>query len=116
MTAIRLAVLICVTSLLNGCILFMFADRSGPLRESWEAFYKNKKKDVPAEIVKQDMLGCGFDNTHNNIGMLLNNQENYVKAQLCMENKGYKVTSLPKGVCHRYPDSSACQARQKNPK
>lgn len=76
-------------------------------------FIKTKKKDVPAEIVKQDMLGCGFDNTFNNIDMYFNDRKNYVKAQLCMENKGCKDTLLPKGVCHRYPDGSPYQARQK---
>ncbi|MFB2539213.1 hypothetical protein, partial [Acinetobacter sp. c3-l95] len=33
----------------------------------------------------------------------------YVKSQLCMERKGYKDNSLPRGVCYRYADSQACK-------
>ncbi len=115
MTAIRLAVLICVTSLLNGCILLMLADRSAPLK-SWEHYYKKRKHDTPFEVVQVDMLHCGFDNPRNTSELFNKDLDQHITAEICMENKGYHKIVLPKGVCHRYPDSSPCQARQKNPK
>lgn len=85
-----------------------------PLQYSYEGYYKNKKSDTPSDMVKADMLDCGFENVFNNISMALNDEDSYVKSRLCMEHKGYRDNSLPRGVCHRYPDSSPCQAQQSN--
>lgn len=114
MTAIKLAVLICVTSLLNGCILFMLADRSPPPMDGWESFRMPKIKNISSEMIKQDMLACGFDSTSSTY--IASNDKfdtQYINAVLCMESKGYQRSSLPKGVCYRYADKPACQAHQK---
>ncbi|MFB2538290.1 hypothetical protein [Acinetobacter sp. c3-l95] len=45
-----------------------------PLQYSYEGYYKHKISDVSSEIVKADMLNCGFESVFNNINMLVNNK------------------------------------------
>ncbi|OOS25323.1 hypothetical protein B0681_04685 [Moraxella porci DSM 25326] len=97
--------------LLSGCTAsyYDYPDEYKMFRLKGQFFNTNKGY----EKVKENMFACGFKNTSNNLGM---SDNEWILANICMEQKGYIRETLPKGVCHRYPDSSACQARQKNPK
>lgn len=106
MTAIRLAVLICVTSLLNGCILFMFADRSGPPPQGYKVFQGYHVRDD--EIIKQDMRDCGFPNVINESEYYNTNLNAYVQSNICMEKKGYTKRGR-REICKAYPETEACQ-------
>lgn len=110
MIKIKLIILICVTSLLNGCILLMLADRSAPL-DAWEVYYKKRKNDTPFDQVKNDMIVCNFTSIYNNSSM---DDEGYVKASLCMEKKGYRDVSIrgKGGICSvpYYGKTNACKA------
>ncbi len=84
-----------------------------PPPQGYKIYQTRKTND---EQIKQDMKECGFPDVHNNNHYFVNYHNEYVASSLCMESKGYRNSSLPKGVCYRYPDSSPCQDRQKNPK
>ncbi len=107
-------ILIMLTSILliTGCL----PRAMQPPPTGWEAFHVQKHKNITPETIKKDMITCGFDNPHTSYIEDDEQGIKYIKAILCMEGKGHHNRSLPKGVCHRYPDSSPCQARQKNPK
>lgn len=108
-------ILIMLTSILliTGCL----PRAMQPPPTGWEAFHVQKHKNITPETIKKDMIICGFDNPNSsNIEDDDEQDTKYINATLCMESKGHRKYSLPKGVCHRYPDSSPCQARQKNPK
>lgn len=101
-----------IVFLLSGCIAsyfdYPFEYKMFRLKDK---FFQGNKQRLH-ERVKEDMLKCGFPNSSPSAYDL--GSFNYVEATLCMEDKGYIKESLPKGVCHRYPESSACQARQSN--
>ncbi|WP_146025239.1 hypothetical protein [Moraxella sp. RCAD0137] len=76
--------------------------------------YQSRHPRINVEQIKRDMTECGFPDVNNVSSHFVHNHDGYVASNLCMEHKGYKEGSLPRGVCHRYPDSSPCQARQSN--
>lgn len=102
----KILALIMVTILVASC---SYSFNQPPL-QSYEYFRKSGQT-VDIDIVQKDMLDCGFDNPFDNKEMLFNNKNEYVKAYLCMEQKGYKKDTLPKGICHRYKDQPACQGQ-----
>ncbi|MFB2538288.1 MULTISPECIES: hypothetical protein [unclassified Acinetobacter] len=100
--------------LMTGCI----SERGfQPPPDAWEYFYKQKKGDVSFEIVKNDMLACGFESP--NTGYISSNDKQdtqYIKAMLCMEEKNYQNSSIQQStVCLHplYQTKPACQNRQK---
>lgn len=102
----KLKFYILMTVLMTGCSMNYFQ----PPPDAWEYFYKQKRGDTPFEVIKKDMLACGFDNPYSSY--IEANDEHgtqYINATLCMESKGYRKSSLPKGVCERYKDMPACQ-------
>ena len=104
-----LKITLMTTLLLSGCNI----SRSfQPPPYDYETYYKIRQNDVPAELVKQDMATCGFDEANNNAGMLHRNKNRLVEAEICMEQKGYTTNSTKKeGVCgiKLYKNTEACQ-------
>ncbi|MFC0821401.1 hypothetical protein [Moraxella marmotae] len=81
-----------------------------PSPYAWELFYKNKKNDTSFEVIKSDMMKCGFDNTTNNTAYMT--EDAYIRANQCMEKLGYKHSGpLKKGVCTHelYINQPACK-------
>ncbi|MFC0821403.1 hypothetical protein [Moraxella marmotae] len=98
---------LCIALILTGCL----PRAMQPPISNWESFRKPTNKKITSEMIKQDMLICGFDSPYTTY--IASNDEfntQYINAILCMENKGYQRNTLPKGVCYRYADKPACQA------
>lgn len=86
-----------------------------PPPDEWEGYFKQKRGDTPFEVVKQDMLACGFDTPYSGyIKPADPDFTPYINAVLCMESKGYRKSSLPNGVCYQYKDKPACLNRNAN--
>ena len=91
--------------LLSGCNI----SRSfQPPTKGYEKFYKYRYNDTPSEVVKQDMLNCGFPNVYNNAPMLNHDINAYTKSMLCMVAKGYDSHMDICEVKH-YRTTEACQ-------
>ena len=78
-------------------------------------YYKKKYDDVPPNIVKRDMLKCGFTNVYDNAEMLSNDLENYTKATICIEQLGYDTTDGRGETCSfkMFRATEACQKHLK---
>ncbi|PNK61314.1 hypothetical protein [Psychrobacter sp. FDAARGOS_221] len=100
---------ILMTALVTGCITRI----DQPQPDIWEYYYKHKKGDTPFEVIKKDMLACGFDSTRT--GYIEGDDEHdtqYINASLCMESKGYRKESIKEPtVCLNpaYKEEPACQ-------
>lgn len=98
-----------ITVLMTGCSMNYFQ----PPPDAWEYFYKHKRGDTPFEVVKQDMLACGFDNPYSSY--IKANDEydtQYINAVLCMERKEYRKESIEEStICLNpaYEKEPACQ-------
>lgn len=96
--------------ILSGCL----PRAMQPPPTGWKAFHVQKHKNITPETIKKDMITCGFDNPNSsNIEDDDEQDTKYINATLCMESKGHRKYSLPKGVCYRYADKPACQTHQK---
>lgn len=85
--------------LLTGCL----PRAMQPPPDAWTKYYKQKRYDTPEDIVRKDMINCGFDNSSDNIHMLLdkNKVELAAKAGYCMIQKGYTTDWDKKhGACN----------------
>ncbi|MDO4223974.1 MAG: hypothetical protein Q4D05_08115 [Acinetobacter sp.] len=102
----RLSIFLCIALTLTGCL----PRAMQPPPDAWEFFYKNKKKDTSFEVVKGDMIKCGFDNTHDNSAYMTDDA--YIRANQCMEKLGYKHSGpLKRGICTHwlYINQPACK-------
>lgn len=105
--SMKLLVMISIALSLVGCHI----SRSfQPPPEGYEMYYRHRHNDTQPEVVKRDMLECGFPNVYNNAPLTNNNPNEYVKATLCMEGKGY-ITNSHGGICNVrvYEKEPACQ-------
>lgn len=106
---------ILTTVFLTGCTMNYFQ----PPPDAWASFYKHKRGDMPFEVVKKDMLACGFENPYSSY--IPANDEHgtqYIKAMLCMESKGYRNESVQESTICMNPsrkDKPACQNRSDKP-
>ena len=79
-----------------------------PPAQGYEAF---KKYNTSDEVIKQDMLACGFPNVYQTSEYYIDQGRNkYTQSVLCMEKKGYR-SNRHGGICEidSFKNTEACQ-------
>ncbi|MPX30028.1 hypothetical protein [Moraxella catarrhalis] len=96
----------------TGCITKI----DQPQPDFWKYFYKHKKHDTSFELIRQDMLACGFTGDSFGTGYIAGDDEHYTKyinARLCMEKKGWINTEGPTCGTPMFKDDPLCKQWQK---
>ncbi|MCF7528805.1 hypothetical protein ACOR62_06085 [Neisseria lisongii] len=88
--------IVSVVLLLSACGTFPSASEYWTINGKWPGY----------EQVQTDMMNCGFINAWNNVDMP---HDEYIKAYLCMEQKGYLFNG--KKTCDKsvYRDNPVCK-------